>query len=57
MSIGTDAAGTRIYDALAIPAKSALAWDGLMVLNATNVIQAYGSAAGLTMTLSGVETT
>lgn len=57
MSVGTDAAGTRIYDALTIPTKSALAWDGLIVLAATEVIQAFGSAAGLTITLSGVETT
>lgn len=57
MSIGVDAAGTRIYDALVIPAKSALAWDGLMVLTTTETVRAYGSATGLTITLSGVETT
>ena len=56
MSIGADAAGKRIYDAVSIPAHDALDWSGFLVLAATETLQAFASAGtSLTLTVSGVE--
>lgn len=58
MSIGADAAATRLLDAMTIPAKGVLVWTGFEVLNATETIQAFGSVADqLVATISGVEVT
>jgi hypothetical protein len=54
-SIGADAAGTRMWSAQPVPANGSLDWSGFQVMAATEVLQAYGSGAGLTLTVSGVE--
>jgi hypothetical protein len=57
LSIGTDAAGKRLYTALSIPANSTLDWSGFIVLAAAEILQAFsGTASALTLTISGVET-
>lgn len=56
MSIGTDAAGTRWWQPTTISANGNLVWTGFQVLNAAEVLQAYGStASALNLTISGVE--
>ena len=57
-SIGADAAGKRIFYAQAVGPGDAFEWTGNIVLAATEVLQAYASAATtLTLTVSGVEST
>ncbi len=57
-SIGTDAAGKRIFYAQAVGPGDAFDWTGNIVLTAAEVLQAYAStAAALTLTVSGVEST
>lgn len=56
MSIGTDAAGKRLWTALTIPGNQAFDWSGFIVLAAAEIIQAFsGTASALTLTNSGVE--
>lgn len=56
LSIGTDAAATRFWDALSIPANSALDWSGFLVLATTEIVQwKAGTATALVATISGVE--
>lgn len=60
MSIGADAAGTRLYDAFPIPARSVLDLPCFAVLvtgDGANAICAHASASGLVATISGVEVT
>jgi hypothetical protein len=58
MSIGTDAAGVRIYDALAIAANSAQDFFCYHVLEAGEVLQAFaGTASVLVVTVDGEERT
>lgn len=58
MSIGADAAGTRIYDALAIAANSAQDFFCYHVLEATEILQGWaGTAATLVITVDGEERT
>lgn len=57
MSIGADAAGTRIFATYAIPGGGTLDWNGFIVLNAGDTIQALTSSNTLTLTMSGVEVT
>lgn len=58
MSIGTDAAGTRIYDAYSIGAGQVLDTFCLYVLTAGEVIQAFaGTTNVMTLTLDGQELT
>jgi hypothetical protein len=45
LSIGTDAAGKRLWTAVDIPTKSSLDWSGFIVLNAADVIQAFSGTA------------
>jgi len=53
-SIGTDAAGTRIFDALSIPAASVFDHFGLYVLEETEIFQAFaGTNNVLTLTIDG----
>ena len=56
MSIGADAAGTRIYNAYSVAANDLYDWSGCIVLGAAETLRAYASAAtSLTLTVSGVE--
>jgi hypothetical protein len=58
MSIGADAAGTRIYGAFSIPAGGVLDVPCKYVLNAAEIIQAFaGTDAVLILTLNGQELT
>lgn len=58
LSIGADAAGTRVYDALAIPADSQKTFWAYRVLAAAEVVQAFaGTNNILTLTLDGDEIT
>ena len=57
MSIGADAAGTRLYDAVSIPAGGSLDIFGPFTLAATEIVQAFASAnASLVLELDGTET-
>jgi hypothetical protein len=56
MSIGTDAAGKRLWTALDIETKTSFDWSGFIVLAAGEVLQAFSAtASALTLTTSGVE--
>ncbi len=56
MSIGVDAAGTRIYHAYSVSPSDVYDWSGCIVLGAAETLRAYASAAtSLTLTVSGVE--
>jgi hypothetical protein len=56
MSIGADAAGTRIFDAFSIPALSSFDHFGYYVLEATEILQAgSGTNNVLVLTIDGVE--
>lgn len=58
MSIGADAAGTRLYDAFPIAASSVLDAFCYYVLVAAEVIQAFGSTTNiLVLTIDGDEYT
>lgn len=56
MSIGADAAATRIFDALSIPAGSVFDHFGVYVLQAAELVQALaGTNNILTLTIDGDE--
>jgi hypothetical protein len=58
LSIGADAAGKRYFYQINIFANDVFDWTGLIVLAATEIIQAYsGTNAVLTLTMSGVQVT
>jgi predicted amidohydrolase len=58
MSIGTDAAGTRLYDAYSIGAGQQLDMFVRIVLTAAEIVQAFASTTNvLTLTLTGQEIT
>ena len=58
MSIGADAAGTRILGDLSVPANGTYDWSGFMVLAAGETLRATGGTNNaLTVTVSGVEVT
>lgn len=58
LSIGADAAGTRLYSATPIPGGSVLDWAGFEVLAAGEHLEAYSdTATTLTLTSSGVTIT
>lgn len=58
MSIGTDAAGTRVFDGFPIPADDSYDWYCYEVLDAAEIIQAFaGTASVLTLTIFGDEIT
>jgi len=54
MSIGADAAGTRIFDGFPIAADSVYDHFGIYVLQAAEIIQAFGGTA-LILTIDGDE--
>lgn len=54
MSIGTDAAGTRIFDGYPIAADSVLDHFGIYILDAAEIVQAFASTTNiLTLTIDG----
>jgi len=56
LSIGADAAGTRLFSSVSVARDSVLDWQGEVVLNAGETIRAFASAAGdLTITTNGSE--
>ena len=56
MSIGADAAGTRLLGDVSIPAAGTYDYDGFMVLAAAETLRATGGTNNaLTVTVSGVE--
>lgn len=58
MSIGGDAAGTRLFDAFVIPAKSVFSLPCNIVLDAAEILAAHaGTATALVATISGIEVT
>lgn len=58
VSIGADAAGTRILPTVSVPATSVMQIVGWTVLEAGETLEAYASASSsLTLTISGVEIT
>ncbi len=52
LSIGTDAAGLRVFDGLPIPADSVYDHYGIYVLEPAEIIQAFGGVA-MTLTIDG----
>lgn len=57
LSIGTDAAGKRLFTAFSVAANDVLDWSGFIVMTAAEILQAFsGTASALTLTTSGVET-
>jgi len=59
VSVGADAAGTRIFSAMTIPASGgSVDWSGFIPLTAGEVIQGYASgASAITAVLAAVEVT
>lgn len=58
MSIGADAAGTRIMSDVRVEAYSMYDWSGFLVLGNSETLRAQsGTADALTVTVSGVEVT
>lgn len=60
MSIGADAAGTRLFDGYTVPAKSVLSYPSSFILESgdgANALVANAGSAGLVLTVSGVEVT
>lgn len=58
ISLGTDAAGTRLFDAFSIPAGTPLDWYPYMIMDAAEIIQAFaGTNNVLTLTIFGDEIT
>lgn len=58
LSIGADAAGTRLFDAYSIPAGTVLDHFGVYVVDAAEIIAANaGTTTVLTLTIDGEELT
>lgn len=58
VSIGADAAGTRLFDAFTIPANSVFGYPCHFTLAATEILQMSASAAtSVVVCIDGVETT
>jgi len=57
MSIGADAAGTRVFDGYSIAAGAVLDWFGYIVMDAAEILQALGSGTALVLTVFGDELT
>jgi hypothetical protein len=58
LSIGANAAGTRLFDGLPIPADSERSFWGPYTLTAAEIIQAVaGTTNVITLTIDGVEYT
>lgn len=58
MSVGTDAAGTRIFASVGLAIGEAFDWTGFLVLTAAEILQfTTNTASALTVTVSGIEVT
>ena len=58
ISIGADAAGTRLFSVVDIAKNTVLTWEGEIVLSAAETLRAFASAASdLTITTNGSEIT
>jgi len=58
MSVGADAAATRVFDAFSIPANSVYDWWTYLVAEAAEIVQALaGTNNILTLTIDGDERT
>src|SRR3990172_4979360 len=58
VSIGTDAAGTRILDAVEVPGHDVLMLNGYWFMASAEIMQGWqGTASALTVTISGVDET
>jgi len=58
ISIGTDAAGKRLWYQQDLAPKTSFDWSGFIVLAAAEVVQALAqTASAITLTTSGVEVT
>jgi len=58
LSIGTDAAATRFFAGMTVPANGSLDWSGSIPMTAAEIIQGLAAAAtALTVIISGVEVT
>lgn len=57
ISIGTDGAGTRIFDVYPIAANGVLDHFCYYVLEAAEIVQAFGSTTALVITIDGDELT
>ncbi len=58
ISIGADAAGTRLYDAVSVPAGGSVDIWGPFTMAAAEILQALASAAtSLVLTVDGTEST
>lgn len=56
LSIGADAAGTRLFSGQSIPANGSLDWSGNVTLEAAEIVQAYsGTTNVLSLVISGLE--
>ncbi len=55
LSIGADAASTRLYDGVSVPAGGAIDTRGPFTLAAGDVIQAFGSGTALVFEINGYE--
>lgn len=57
MSIGADVAGTRLFSDYSVPANGVLKDAGFDVVMAATETLRWTAAAGLTVTVNGIETT
>jgi len=57
LSVGADAAGTRLFDGYSIAAGAVLDWFGYLVMDAAEILQALGSGTALVLTVFGDELT
>lgn len=58
ISVGADAAGTRIFDAYSLPAGSTYDWWGYLVMDVGEVVQALAGTTGVIVaTINGDERT
>ena len=53
---GAAAAANMIFPAVVIAANTVVQWTGSHIMNAGDFLQAIGSAAGITLSISGNET-
>lgn len=58
LSVGADAAGTRLYDAFSIPAGTVIDWYPILPLTNGEIIQALAGTTNVTtLTISGTDLT
>lgn len=52
---GTLGSGNELFPAVSIPANTLMQWTGSQALSQGDFVQAFGSSAGITVTMSGQE--